>query len=235
MNLPVPVIHQDVQVLSTGLPPLPALAVDWSYWIAGRPRILAEYPDFPKYLLLPEIRALLSVIDDDRHRLLFDTLWHTGARISEALQLRPVDFVLDDYGPYVVIPRAKRREGRPQRNTSVTRSIPLEDAEYIRQFQRYVTSHKIRRDHRLWPVTRQTADNWLKASLRKARDEGVELPDWSIGCHTFRHSFAINALLHYRPAGVLTRWMGHSDPNSTAVYTSIFLVDTNHFMRGVSF
>lgn len=233
MSYPVPV-HQDVPVLSGGLPPLPTLAVDWDYWIHNRPRVLAEYPDFPKYLLLPEVHALLDVMDDDRHRLLFDTLWHTGARISEALQLRPLDFMLDD-PCYVTVPRAKRREGRPQRETSVTRTLPLEDIEYVRRVQRFIISHKIRREHRLWPITRQTADNWLKAAVRKAQEQGVTLPDFPIGCHTFRHSFAINALLHYRPAGVLTRWMGHSNPESTAIYTKIFLVDTNHFMRGVNF
>ncbi|CDZ86610.1 resolvase [Citrobacter koseri] len=41
----------------------------------------------PKYLLAPEVSALLHYIPNLRRKMLLATLWNTGARINEALAL----------------------------------------------------------------------------------------------------------------------------------------------------
>lgn len=38
----------------------------------------------PAYLLAPEVSALLFYMPDQRHHMLFATLWNTGMRIGEA-------------------------------------------------------------------------------------------------------------------------------------------------------
>ena len=48
----------------------------------------------PKYLIAPEVSLLLSYIDDLSIRMYFETLWNTGARLNEALALKPADFML---------------------------------------------------------------------------------------------------------------------------------------------
>ena len=48
----------------------------------------------PKYLIAPEVSLLLSYIDDLNIRMYFETLWNTGARLNEALALKPADFML---------------------------------------------------------------------------------------------------------------------------------------------
>ena len=40
-----------------------------------------------KYLLAPEVSALLHYVPDLHRKMLFTTLWNTGARINEALAL----------------------------------------------------------------------------------------------------------------------------------------------------
>lgn len=61
--------------------------------------VAKDYPDalvddLPKYLLAPEVSALLHFMPDLRRKMLFTTLWNTGARISEALALTRGDFML---------------------------------------------------------------------------------------------------------------------------------------------
>lgn len=44
---------------------------------------------YPRYLLAPEVAALLDAVSDLRQRMLFDLIWNTGARINEALPVTP--------------------------------------------------------------------------------------------------------------------------------------------------
>ncbi|WP_181919591.1 site-specific integrase [Alkalilimnicola ehrlichii] len=229
-GLSYPVPHQDAPVLAAAPAPVPALNVDWPYWTALRPRVYAEYPDFPKYLLQPEVHALIAGARHDAAACLLDVLWHTGARISEALRLTPRDLVFDTPRPYIVVPRSKRRSSR---GTAAARTIPVapEAQPFKARLRRYITGQRLRLDEPLWPITRQTADNWLKAA---AADAGLALPAGA-GCHALRHSFAVHCLVHYRPLVVISRWLGHASLASTEVYTRLFLIDTNHFMDGMQF
>lgn len=43
--------------------------------------------ELPKYLLAPEVSALLHYVPDLHRKMLLATLWNTGARISEALAM----------------------------------------------------------------------------------------------------------------------------------------------------
>ncbi len=43
--------------------------------------------ELPKYLLAPEVSALLHYVPALHHKMLLATLWNTGARIKEALAL----------------------------------------------------------------------------------------------------------------------------------------------------
>ena len=63
----------------------------------------------PAYLLAPEVSALLFYMPDQRHHMLFATLWNTGMRIGEARMLTPESFDLDGVRPFVRI-RPRRRE-----------------------------------------------------------------------------------------------------------------------------
>ncbi len=57
----------------------------------------------PAYLLAPEVSALLFYMPDQRHHMLFATLWNTGMRIGEARMLTPESFDLNGVRPFVRI------------------------------------------------------------------------------------------------------------------------------------
>ena len=203
----------------------PILSVNFDYYLAQRPKVLAHSDNLPSYLLLPEIQQLLAITLNDRHRLIMDFLWQTGARITEALKVRPKDLELDTpQNSFVSLetlkrPRQKKRVARPAR-----RAVPLVDDTLILNLKRFIETHRIKRLSPVFDLSRQAVDNAIK-------DRAAELdPPLSIepSAHTFRHSFAINHLLHGADIRLISVWLGHTSLKSTLIYLDVFGHDTNH-------
>ncbi|STG02115.1 putative recombinase [Escherichia coli] len=92
----------------------------------------------PAYLLAPEVSALLFYMPDQRHHMLFATLWNTGMRIGEARMLTPESFDLDGVRPFVRIlsEKVRARRGRPPKDE--VRLVPLTDISYVRQMESWM-------------------------------------------------------------------------------------------------
>ncbi len=97
------------------------IEIDWSLLLEQRSAVL-RHTETPAYLLLPEIHQLMEVVRQDNLLLMINTLWHTGARISECLALTPNHFVLDARQPYVSVETLKTR-GRPKKSRA--RQTPI--------------------------------------------------------------------------------------------------------------
>ena len=70
-----------------------APGVDFATAVALR-RMATSTGATPAYLLAPEVSALLWYMPDQRHHMLFATMWNTGIRIGEARTLTPESFDL---------------------------------------------------------------------------------------------------------------------------------------------
>lgn len=57
-------------------------------------RQMALHDELPKYLLAPEISALLHYVPDLHRKMLIATLWNTGVRSNEALAFTRTDFFI---------------------------------------------------------------------------------------------------------------------------------------------
>ncbi|MEK6750551.1 MAG: site-specific integrase [Pseudomonadota bacterium] len=224
-----------------GLPPagLPTAGhagrIDWEHLLKRR-RAVLDHARLPPYLLLPEVRDLLALTLHSNHHLLLSTLWHTGARISEALTLTPKSFCLDEKDAYVSLTTLKKR-GRPRGGVQspAARMVPLRDPVYLRDLQRYLTTHKLRVTDRLFDVTRQAVDLRLRKLAQDYRAHHGAALSVDLSAHTFRHSFAVNAVLHGVPLTVLQAWLGHSNLQTTAIYTQVLTSETGHLMASVEF
>lgn len=107
--------------------------------------VAKDYPaalvdDLPKNLLAQEVSALLHFMPDLRRKMLFTTLWNTGARISEALALTRGDFLLRQQYPFVQLATLKQREakadlraGRLPAGVVPHRQVQLSGAQYVNQ------------------------------------------------------------------------------------------------------
>lgn len=106
--------------------------------------------EYPQYLLAPEISALLHYVPDLHRKMLFTTLWNTGARINEALALTRGDFSLSPPYPYVQLAtlkqqgeKAARGAGRMPAGTMPHRLVPLSDPQYIAQLEMMIATLRI--------------------------------------------------------------------------------------------
>lgn len=214
--------------------PIQKVEIDWDRLIAKRPSLLESLGEMPKYLLKPEVLGLLESESHPMHRLILDLMWTTGARVSEVLAITPASFVDDGYDFGVWLKTLKQRAGRPSKlslQRSPKRLIPILDQESQTRIQSYLWMGKFRKDERIFPITRQA----VSANIDRLVDQiGGEAP-FKIGCHTFRHSFAIHLLLHGRPLKVVSQLLGHRSVESTEVYTNVLTFDGAHFLEGVEF
>lgn len=88
-------------------------SIDYRLALAVR-RELAGDDSLPHYLLAPEVVVLLGAVPDLHRRMLFEFIWNTGARINEALAVRPDDIVLDSVCPVSRAPGDTEAPAQPQ-------------------------------------------------------------------------------------------------------------------------
>lgn len=220
--------------------PLP-VAIDYPAALALRQMSLVQ-DELPKYLLAPEISALLHYVPDLHRKMLLATLWNTGARINEALALTRSDFSLALPYPFVQLATLKQRKekasrtaGRIPAGRQPHRIVPLSDQHYVSQLEMMVATLKIpmeRRNKRtgrtekarIWEITDRTVRTWLSEAVEAAASDGVifSIP---VTPHTFRHSYAMHMLYAGIPLKVLQSLMGHKSGSSTEVYTKVFALD----------
>lgn len=236
------------------IPPLPALpgshsvnpaplpvAIDYPAALALR-QMAQVHDDYPKYLLAPEISALLHYVPDLHRKMLIATLWNTGARINEALALTRENFSLAPPYPFAQLATLKQRTekaartaGRLPGGNSAHRLVPLSDPQYVAQLQTMVATLKIPQERRnpksgrmekvrLWTITDRTVRSWLTEAVEAATQDGVTF-SVPITPHTFRHSYAMHMLYAGIPLKVLQALMGHKSISSTEVYTKVFALD----------
>lgn len=105
------------------------------------------HDELPKYLLAPEVSALLHYVPDLHRKMLLATLWNTGARINEALALTRGDFSLAPPYPFVQLATLKQRTEKAARTAErmpagqqTHRLVPLSDSWYVSQLQTMVAT-----------------------------------------------------------------------------------------------
>ena len=223
--------------------PVMSLPVAIDYPAALPLRQMALMHDaLPKYLLAPEVSALLHYVPDLHRRTLFATLWNTGARINEALALTWPDFLLAPPYPFVQLATLKQRTekaartaGRAPAGSQTHRLVPLSDEQYVSQLEMMVATLKIpleRRNKRtgrtekarIWEITDRTVRTWLNEAVEAAATDGVTF-SVPVTPHTFRHSYAMHMLYAGIPLKVLQSLMGHKSISSTELYTKVFALD----------
>ncbi|HEM7924917.1 site-specific integrase [Salmonella enterica] len=217
------------------------VAIDYPAALALRQMALVQ-DELPKYLLAPEVSALLHYVPDLYRRMLLATLWNTGARINEALALTRSDFSLAQPYPFVQLATLKQRAektartaGRLPAGSQAHRLVPLSDGQYVNQLEVMVATLKIPLDRRnkrtgrtekarIWEITDRTVRTWIGEAVDAAATDGVTF-SVPVTPHTFRHSYAMHMLYAGIPLKVLQSLMGHKSVSSTEVYTKVFALD----------
>lgn len=155
-------------------------------------------------------------------KLLCKLMEWTGARVSEALSLRPADIRWDmGDGGVVGILTLKKRGRRVLRYVPLRKSLRSE-------LLRFMKRHRLGMDsmRRFFGFSRSVV---MKYCTRLQRVLGFE-----VRTHFFRHTFAVRCLVWAKkkvPLNVLQKWLGHSSIVNTSIYTDVGAIDTSEYMR----
>lgn len=166
------------------------------------------------FLTREEINAIFAAIDQNswsgkRDLLLFTLLYNTGARISEALQLRRPD--LRDCS--VLLHGKGRKE----------REIPIwsRTARLLRQWcktNRIAPEGRIFTNHQGGPLSHDGVTFRLNLAVRKAAVQCPSLNGRRITSHRFRNSCAMALLQSGVALEVISLYLGHASPKTTHDY-----------------
>ena len=164
------------------------VAIDYPVALALRQMALVQ-DELPKYLLAPEVSALLHYVPDLHRKMLLATLWNTGARINEAPALTGDFFA----GAAVSVRAAGHAQAAHRESGGDGRSCPRRqsgpssgsssDHHYVSQLQMMVATLKIpleRRNKRtgrmekarIWEITDRTVRAPLSEAVEAAAADG---------------------------------------------------------------
>ncbi len=166
------------------------------------------------YLDAEERRAFLAAArEQERERRTFcETLYFTGCRLSETLEITPKRVEITA-GQIILRSLKKRRD-------DVFRIVPV-PAEFLDTLDMVHNIRQARRrtklkTARLWP--------WSSVHAWRIVKEVMELADIADGPHRspkgLRHSFGVHATVSGVPLNMLSKWMGHADIKTTAIYAN---------------
>jgi len=152
----------------------------------------------PKYLNKEEISQILQTAKQFNYRdfIILLTLWRTGVRNSEVVNIRKNDIV---DGQLIV------RQGKGKKD----RVVPLES-----ELENLLRLYSDRLGYR--DILFQLSDRQIRNIVYKHSPD-----DWSVHPHTFRHSFAVYCLKHGMNLRTLQKILGHSSLTTTQVYLDL--------------
>ena len=177
-----------------------------------------------EYLEYEEIQHVLSAVDQStrdgrRDYALLATLFNTGARVQEILDVRACDIQLTK--PFQVRLFGKGRKER---------FCPLwpQTARLLRSFfkERLLEPHSQQQvflNHRGEPLTRFGVRYLLRKYQELAKVHVAGLRGKRLHPHSLRHSTAVALLKAGVDLSTISQWLGHASPNTTNKYTTIDL------------
>lgn len=177
-----------------------------------------------EYLERAEIEAVLSHIDRStadgrRDHLLLATMFNTGARVQEVLDLQARDLQL--CRPYHVRLYGK---GRKERICPLWPQTAKELRAFCGEQQIDLRSNdNVFLNHRKEPLTRFGVRYILAKHLDRARLEVPTLVRKRLHPHSMRHSAAVALLKSGVELSTISQWLGHASLNTTNRYATIDL------------
>jgi integrase/recombinase XerD len=161
-----------------------------------------------KYLIQPERRKYRRAIANEKcvaSIAFLLTLFYTGCRISEALNLT-ADRV-DLTGKLLVFETLKRRR------RGCYRAVPIPDI-LVRLMRQLLT--EINPSERIWKMSRATGFRLVKAYMARAGVRGIQACPKGL-----RHGFAVACLAEKIPLPTVQKWLGHARMETTAIYLDV--------------
>jgi integrase len=139
--------------------------------------------DRSRYFRPSEWNKFIESLTNTKTILLFDTLIQIGARIDEALHIRPRDYNFDQRIITLYVTKSKARKGETATLGGKPRSFGI-SSQYVRRVKKYLKDNNIneRDDKPLFNISQQGVYQLMR---RKLKDIGIE--DWyNFSLHNIR-------------------------------------------------
>ena len=184
------------------------------------------------FLSKGEIQAILDAPPTDRwtgqrDRIMFATLYNTGARVSELTGLRVADVVLDGSACVHLHGKGRKNRSVPMWRTTTTQ---------LRQWLPRIDS---RPDRPLFPsaaggrLTRPAVTARLRLAAQRAAAQCPSLANRRVAPHCVRHSTAMHMLQAGVDITVIALWLGHESPSTTHLYVEADLAMKERALQAV--
>jgi site-specific recombinase XerD len=177
-----------------------------------------------EYLERDEIEAVLSRIsrasrDGRRDYALLATMFNTGARVQEIVDLRVCDLQL--IRPFQIRLFGK---GRKERFCPLWPQTAQVLRDHCKEYHLDLRSDaQVFLNHRGQPLTRFGVRYILAKHLDRARAGVRTLARKRLHPHSMRHSTAVALLTSGVDLTTISHWLGHSNPNTTNRYATVDL------------
>ncbi len=162
----------------------------------------------PEVLTQEEVVDVINSISNTKHRLLIETIYGCGLRVSEAIKLRKEDV---RFGEGVIF----IRQGKGRKDRIVT--LPVSISNRVRAYfeARNDANPYVFDSSRGGHLTTMSVQKIIKKATKKA---GIEK---NVHVHTLRHSYATHLLEQGTDLRIIQRLLGHADIKTTQLYTQV--------------
>lgn len=165
------------------------------------------------FLSEDEVNRLIEFTDNNSIKIAFQTLYLTGIRISEFLNLRNQDVDLESKVIYV-----KLGKGKKDRNIPISDKLCLLLRQYIKDY-RIDAGTNIFFSTKSGKMSPSYVNRLLKIYAEKA---GIKK---HVTAHILRHSFATNLLKNGVDILRIQKLLGHSSLKTTSIYIHTNIAD----------
>ena len=169
----------------------------------------------PIVLSKEEIVAILSSIDNIKHKAILMLVYSAGLRVGEVVRLKPED--IDSKRTLIHIRGAK---GRKDRYSLLSEAALKTLREYWKQYkpEKWLFPGPDKERH----ITIRTAQRVFEMACKQAEVKK------DVSIHNLRHSFATHLLENGIDLRYIQELLGHKSPKTTEIYTH---VSNKDFMR----
>jgi integrase/recombinase XerD len=184
------------------------------------------------FLSRDEVKALLDAPDrrtwsGRRDAVLFAVFYNTGARVSEIINLRVADVLLDRESALHL-----RGKGRKERIIPLWKSTAA-------QLRAWLAHSNGDSDAPVFPnragqrLSRSGVEQRLRVTVKKASERCSSLRERRVSPHTLRHTTAMHLLQSGVDITVIALWLGHGDTATTHMYIEADLAMKEAALRRV--
>ncbi len=176
--------------------------------ITGGIRRPKKEKKIPTVLTKEEVSKFLKSVNNRKSKLMVSLLYACGLRVSELVNLKVNNILLDEKIGYV-----KQAKGRKDRIFNIPdflfEDLKRQSEEQKNKNQEYLFTGK---------NGRLSSRNLQKIVEKASKKAGLQK---EVHCHTLRHSFATHLLEQGTDIRKIQELLGHADLSTTQIYTHI--------------